>query len=274
MKEWIRRMKKAFNKLVVRKKVFEDIYHHVERHQPKHPQLAKLKRQYALLLTDKDVETNKTDNAPSKEDTPKKRTSGSIDAGADCSDHQQQDEARTSAERNVGADCSAHEANNEPTTSGARGAAADCPTDQVHDDATEEMAEIGNKKDQGEGEGKATKEGCSPSHVQQATEQDIDPAEVEAALSVAEGAITQILASEHSAKIFEEQGKMMVTKERKEEEHSYDAPLPSLSIPPTFREELFWKYINFAEISRYVNVARIHMFVFDDKMLFQLCFSG
>src|SRR5436190_2936825 len=123
------------------------------------------------------------------------------------------------------------------------------------------MADIVNSKEEAEREEQPTKEGCSSAHVEEALEHNINPAEVEAALSVAEGAITQILASEQSARILEERGKLMVNQDGKEEEHSYEAPLSGLSIPTTFEEEVFWNYINHANISRYVNLACIHMLV-------------
>src|SRR5438309_1747188 len=99
MKEWIRMLTKKLNKFVVLKNVLDDIFQLVERHQPDHPKLPQLKQQYDLVLNGKDIETNKTDNAPSNEDRPNKTNSGSEDAGADCHDNQTQDEAATSAAR-------------------------------------------------------------------------------------------------------------------------------------------------------------------------------
>ena len=100
LKEWIRRMTKAFNKLVVRKKSFEDIFQHVERNQPDHPKVAQLKRQYPLVLRGKNNETDATDPAPSKDD----RSNEAQDAGAKCSTNPTKNEAPTCAARDASAD--------------------------------------------------------------------------------------------------------------------------------------------------------------------------
>src|SRR4051812_13750385 len=117
MKEWIRRLNKNLNKFIVLKHVLDDIFRLVQRHQPDHPKLPILKRTYDLVLSGKDIETNKTDRAPSKEDRPNKKTSLSEDAGTNCSNNQAQDKATTFAAKNAIADSSAHEASNEPTAS-------------------------------------------------------------------------------------------------------------------------------------------------------------
>src|SRR4051812_9133309 len=118
-----------------------------------------------------------------------------------------------------------------------------------------------NTTEQAEGGEQATKEGCSSVPVEEAPEHDVDPAEVDAAMAVADGAITQILASEQSVKILEERGKLMVDEGTKEQEHSYEARLKCLSCARSFEEDVFWNYISHAEISGYVNVAYIHKFL-------------
>ena len=157
--EWIRRLTKAFNKFVVSKKNFEDMFLDVERHQPDHPKVAQLKQQYPLVLSGKNIETDATDPAPSKEHTSNETNYEAQDAGANCSTHPTQDEATTSAARDAGADCSANQANNEATTSGERDANANCLAHQAHDEATEKMTNMANTKEQSEGEEQATKEG-------------------------------------------------------------------------------------------------------------------
>jgi len=238
----------------VLKHVLDDIFQLVQRHQPDHPKLPILKRTYDLVLSGKDIKTNETDRAPSSEDRPNKKTSQSEDASTDSSHSQAQDKATTSEARDAIADSSAHEAPNVPISSGAKHAEDDCSANQAQNPATEDMADMTNSKEQAEEddcsanqaqnpgaeeEEQATKEGCSSPHVEEALEHNIDPTEVEAALTVAEGAITQILASEQSAQILEERGKLMVNQEGNKEVHPYEAPLSGLSIPPTFEEQIF-----------------------------------
>src|SRR5436190_208593 len=104
LKERIRRLSKAFNKFVVSKKNFEDIFQHVERNQPDHPKVAQLKQQYPLVLSGKNIETDATDPAPSKEHTSNETNYEAQDAGANCSTHPTQDEATTCATRDASAD--------------------------------------------------------------------------------------------------------------------------------------------------------------------------
>src|SRR4051812_3427375 len=168
MKEWIRRLNKNLNKFIVLKHVLDDIFRLVQRLQPDHPKLPILKRTYDLVLSGKDIETNETDRAPSNEDRPNKKTSRSEDASTDCSHNQAQDKGTTSAVRDAIADSSAHEAPDEPTASGEKHAEDDCSADQAQNPATEEMADMGNSKEQAEEEEQATKEGCSSAHLQEA----------------------------------------------------------------------------------------------------------
>src|SRR4051812_13263426 len=136
LKERIRRLSKAFNKFVVSKKIFEDIFQHVERNQPDHPKVAQLKQQYPLVLSGKNIETDATDPAPSKEHTSNETNYEAQDVGANCSTHPTQDEATTCATRDASADSSANKA---------------------------------------EGEEQATKEGCSSTPVQESPEHNVDP---------------------------------------------------------------------------------------------------
>ena len=198
-------MSKAFNKFVVSKKNFEDIFLHVERHQPDHPKVAQLKRQYPLVLSSKNIETDTTDPAPSKEDTSNETNYEAQDAGANCSTHPTQDKATTCATRDASADDSANKA---------------------------------------EGEEQANKEGCSSPTVKEFIEHFVDTNKyhterdegeiiqiLESAnslsISLAEGARTQISPSEQSANILKERGKLTVIEEGNEQEHSQKTVKPT-----------------------------------------------
>ena len=106
-------MSKAFNKFVVSKKNFEDIFLHVERHQPDHPKVAQLKQQYPLVLSGKNIKTDATDPAPSKDDRSNETNYESQDAGAKWSTNPTQDEAPTCTARDASADNSANKAEGE-----------------------------------------------------------------------------------------------------------------------------------------------------------------
>ena len=172
-------MSKAFNKVVVSKKKFEDLILHVERHQQDHPKVAQLKRQYPLVLSGKNIETDATDPAPSKDDRSNETNYDAQDAGTKA-----------------------------------------------------------------EGEEQANKEGSSSTAVRKSphfdwdtnvyqTERDegeiiliSEPAN-DLSISVAEAASTQILASEPSANIKKELGKLTVIEEGNEQEHSQKTVKPT-----------------------------------------------
>ena len=189
-------MSKAFNKFVVSKKIFEDIFQHVERNQPDHPEVAQLKRQYPLFLSGKNIETDATDPAPSKDDRSNETNYEAQDAGAKWSTNPTQDEAPTCAAKDASADNSANKA---------------------------------------EGEEQANKESSSSTAVRKSPHFDWDtnvyqaerdegeiilisePAN-ELSISVAEATSTQILPSEPSANIKKERGKLTVIEEGNEQE--------------------------------------------------------
>src|SRR3954471_4026234 len=110
-------MTNAFNIFVTSKKMLEEIFQEVEKHQPDHPKLAQLKRQYPLVLNGKNIETDTTDPAPSKEDSSNETNYAAQHAGANCSTHPTQDEATTCAAKDASADCSANQGKNEAPTS-------------------------------------------------------------------------------------------------------------------------------------------------------------